>query len=108
FLAKLAPADIGLEACGASHHWARELRKLGHRVKLVPPQHVKPYVARGKNDKNDAEAICEAMSRPKLRGRLVPIKSVEQSAGQMLLGVRDSLIKRRTQLCNTIRGHASE
>jgi transposase len=108
FMAKLPAADVGLEACGASHHWARELRKLGHRVRLLPPQHVKPYVSRGKNDKNDAEAICEAMSRPKLRGRLVPVKSVEQSAGQMLLGVREHLIKRRTQLGNTIRGHAAE
>jgi transposase len=108
FLATLEVGEIGLEACGASHHWARELRKLGHRVVLVPPQYVKPYVARGKNDKNDAEAICEAMSRPRVRERLVPVKSLEQSAGQMLVRVRDSLIKRRTQLTNTIRGHAAE
>jgi transposase len=108
FMERLSPTDVGLEACGASHHWARELQKQGHQVKLVPPQHVKPYVSRGKNDKNDAEAICEAMSRPKVRRRLVPIKSAEQSAGQMLLGVREGLIKRRTQLGNAIRGHASE
>jgi len=109
FMAKLEPTVIGLEACGASHHWARELGRLGHRVMLIPPQAVKPYVSPGrKNDKNDAEAICEAMSRPRVRARLVPVKSVEQSASQMLMGVRDSLLKRRTQLCNTIRGHAAE
>jgi len=105
---KLEPTSIGLEACGASHYWARELQALGHRVMLIPPQYVKPYVGRNKNDKVDAEAICEAMSRPKVQQRLVPAKSVEQSAGQMLLGVRDSLIKRRTQLSNAIRGHAAE
>ncbi len=108
FLAKLEPTLIGLEACGASHHWARELQKLGHQVVLIPPQYVKPYVGRNKNDKTDAEAVCEAMSRPKVQERLVPIKSLEQSAAQMLLGVRESLIKRRTQLTNTIRGHAAE
>jgi transposase len=108
FFAKLEPTVIGLEACGASHHWARELQKAGHQVVLIPPQYVKPYVGRNKNDKIDAEAVCEAMSRPKVRERLVPIKSVEQSAAQMLLGVRESLVKRRTQLTNTIRGHAAE
>ena len=87
-LAKAGADEIGLEACGAVHHWARELGKLGHQVVLVPPQYVKPYVVRSKNDKADAEAICEAMSRPKVRERLVPIKSAEQSAGQMLIGMR--------------------
>jgi len=108
FLSSLEVGEIGLEACGASHHWARELRQLGHSVVLVPPQYVKAYVARGKNDKNDAAAICEAMSRPRVRERLVPIKSLDQSAGQMLLRVRESLIRRRTQLSNSIRGHAAE
>jgi len=108
FFAKLEPTEVGLEACGASHHWARELQKLGHQVVLIPPQYVKPYVGRNKNDKIDAEAVCEAMSRPKVQDRFVPIKSVEQSAAQMLLGVRESLVKRRTQLTNTIRGHAAE
>ncbi len=108
FFAKLEPTLVGLEACGASHHWARELQQLGHQVMLIPPQYVKPYVGRNKNDKTDAEAVCEAMSRPKVQERLVPIKSVEQSAAQMLLGVRESLVKRRTQLTNTIRGHAAE
>jgi transposase len=108
FFTKLEPTLVGLEACGASHHWARELQKLGHKVVLIPPQYVKPYVGRNKNDRIDAEAVCEAMSRPKVQERFVPIKSVEQSAAQMLLGVRESLIKRRTQLTNTIRGHAAE
>jgi transposase len=108
FFAKLEPTLVGLEACGASHHWARELLKLGHQVMLIPPQYVKPYVGRNKNDRIDAEAVCEAMSRPKVQERLVPIKSVEQSAAQMLLGVRESLVRRRTQLTNTIRGHAAE
>jgi transposase len=102
------PTVIGLEACGASHHWARELGKLGHTVMLIPPQYVKGYVARGKNDKIDAEAICEAMSRPRVQQRQVPAKSLDQSAGQMLLRTRDNLIKRRTQLSNSIRGHAAE
>ena len=108
FFTKLEPTLVGLEACGASHHWARELVKLGHQVVLIPPQYVKPYVGRNKNDRSDAEAICEAMGRPKLQERFVPIKSIEQSAAQMLLGVRESLVKRRTQLTNTIRGHAAE
>ena len=108
YLAKLGPTEIGLEACGASHYWARELRALGHEVVLLPPQHVKPYAGRNKNDKIDAEAICEAMSRPRVRQRFVAIKSAEQSAAQMLLGTRDGLLHRRTQLSNTIRGYAAE
>jgi transposase len=108
FLGKLEPTVIGMEACGGSHHWGRELQKLGHQVILLPPQYVKPYVARGKNDKADAEAICEAMSRPRIRQRFVAVKSADQAAAQMLLGTRDSLIKRRTQLANTIRGYAAE
>jgi transposase len=77
-------------------------------VRLLPPQHVKPYVGLNKNDKIDAAAICEAMSRPKIRERFVAVKSAEQSAAQMLLGTRDGLLNRRTQLSNTIRGHAAE
>jgi transposase len=99
---------VALEACGASHYWAREVRALGHEVMLLPPQHVKPYAGHNKNDKIDAAAICEAMSRRRVRARLVPVKSVEQSAGVMLMGIREGLLKRRTQLCNTIRGHAAE
>lgn len=108
FFAKLAPTWVGMEACGGSHYWARELRVLGHEVALIPPQYVKPYVDRGKNDAADAEAICEAMSRPKVARRLVAVKTVEQQAGQMLIGVRENLLKRRTQVSNAIRGYASE
>ena len=110
--AKLPPTRIGLEACGASHHWARVLRGLGHEVMLIPPQYIKAYVKRGKNDAIDAEAICEAMSRPTMR--FVPVKTVEQQAALVLgldprmLGVRDLLIKQRTMLINAIRGHAAE
>lgn len=106
FFASLPPAEIGLEACGASHHWARMLTALGHRVRLVPPQYVKPYVKRGKSDSLDAEAICEAMSRPSMS--FVPIKTEEQQAGAMLLTVREGLVKQRTALINMIRGHAAE
>src|SRR5258708_7111657 len=108
FVAKLARTKIGVEACGASHYWARQLQALGHEVVLLPPQHVKPYVGRNKNDKIDAAAICEAMSRPRVRERFVAVKSAEQSAAQMLLGTRDGLLHRRTQLSNTMRGHAAE
>src|SRR6266849_1230861 len=106
FFGKLAPARIGLEACGASHHWARVLRGLGHAVVLIAPQYVKPYVKRGKNDAIDAAAICEAMSRPGMR--FVPIKSAEQQASLMVLRVRDLLVKQRTAVINAIRGHAAE
>jgi transposase len=106
FFGKLAPARIGLEACGASHHWARMLRCLRHEVVLLPAQYIKPYVKRGKNDAIDAAAICEAMSRPGMR--FVPIKSAEQQAALMLLKVRDLLVKQRTMLINAIRGHAAE
>jgi transposase len=106
FFAKLAPTVIAIEACGASHHWARLLQSLGHTVKLIAPQLVKPYVKRGKNDTADAEALCEAMSRPTMR--FVPVKTTEQQAGLMLVGVRDRLIRNRTQLANAIRGRAAE
>jgi len=116
FFGKLPPTRIGLEACGASHHWARVLGGLGHDVVLLPPQYIKPYIKRGKNDAIDAwafspracpvGAICEAMSRPGMR--FVAIKSAEQQAGLMLLRVRDLLVKQRTMLINAIRGHAAE
>ena len=106
FFAKLEATRVGLEACGAAHYWARELRKLGHEVVLLPPQYVKPYVKRNKNDSADAEAICEAMSRPTMR--FVAVKTAEQQAALMLAGTRDALIRRRTQLTNTIRGYAAE
>ncbi len=106
FFEKLAPAVIAIEACGASHHWARLLQSFGHTVKLIPPQLVKPYVKGGKNDAADAEALCEAMSRPTMR--FVPVKSPEQQAALMLVSVRDRLVRNRTQLANAIRGHAAE
>ena len=106
FFGKLPPTVIAIEACGASHHWARMLGSLGHEVRLIPPQYVKPYVKRGKNDAADAEALCEAASRPTMR--YVPGKSSEQQAALMMVGVRDRLIKNRTQLANAIRGYAAE
>jgi transposase len=96
FFQKLAPRVIAIEACGASHHLARLLQSFGHTVKLIAPQLVKPYVKRGKNDAADAEALCEAMSRPTMR--FVPVKTAEQQAALMLVGVRDRLIRNRTQL----------
>lgn len=106
FFAGLPPVLVGLEACGGSHHWARVLHKLGHEVRLLPPQYVKPYVKRGKNDARDAEAICEALGRPSMR--FVPMKSAEGQAALMLHGARDLLVKQRTMLVNAIRGHAAE
>src|ERR1700676_2042437 len=106
FFAKLPPTVIGMEACGAGHYWARELRKLGHEVKLMAPQHVKAYVKRNKNDGRDAEGLCEAMSRPTMQ--FVPVKSEEQQAALMLAGERHKLMTRRTQLSNAIRGYAAE
>ena len=106
FFKKLAPSEIALEACGSSHHWARELIALGHEVRLIPPQYVKPYVKRAKNDRNDAEAICEAAGRPGMR--FVPVKSADQQAQGMVLKVRETLIHQRTQLVNALRGHAAE
>jgi transposase len=106
FFAKLPPSVIGMEACGASHHWARVLAQFGHEVKLIAPQHVKPDVLRNKNDGRDAEGVCEAMSRPRMR--FVPVKTAEQQAALMLAGLREQMVARRTQLSNTIRGYAAE
>jgi transposase len=108
FFGRLPPTLVAIEACGASHYWARELRSLGHEVAMIPPQYVKPYVQRGKSDAADAEAICEAASRPKLQKNFVPIKSPEQQGAQMLTRVRNQFIGRRTQLANSIRGYAAE
>jgi transposase len=106
FFEALAATVIGIEACGASHHWARILRSFGHEVKLIAPQLVKPYVKRGKNDTADAEALCEAMSRPTMR--FVPVKTAEQQAALMMVSLRDRLIRNRTQLSNAIRGYAAK
>lgn len=106
FFGRLPPCLVALEACGASHHWARELRAMGHEARLIAPQLAKPYVMRGKNDAADAAALCEAASRPRMR--FVPVKTPEEQAALMLVGIRDGLIRRRTQLSNSIRGHAAE
>jgi transposase len=106
FFGKLDPCLVGIEACGTSHYWARELSALGHTVKLMPPAYVKPYVKRGKTDAGDAEAICEAVTRPTMR--FVAIKSPEQQAVLALHRVRDLLIRQRTQLVNMIRGQLAE
>lgn len=106
FFAKLPPCLIGIEACASSHYWARELVALGHDVKLMPAQYVTPYVKRGKNDAADAEAICEAVTRPTMR--FVGIKSPEQQSAMMLHRVRLILSRQRTQLSNALRAHLSE
>ncbi|MGE5203346.1 MAG: IS110 family transposase [Acidobacteriota bacterium] len=106
FFASLPRTVIGIEACGGAHHWARVLQGLGHEVRLLPPQYVKPYVKRGKNDMADAAAICEAMSRPSMR--FVPVKTAANQAELMLHGARDLLTKQRTMLLNAVRGHAAE
>jgi transposase len=106
FFESLPPTLIAIEACAASHHWARLLKSFGHEVKLIAPQLVKPYVKRGKNDAADAEALCEAASRPTMR--FVPVKSPEQQAALMLMGLRGRLVRNRTQLLNAIRGYAAE
>lgn len=106
FFANLSPCVVGMEACGGSHYWARGLSRLGHTVRLIAPQFVKPYVKSNKNDANDAEAICEAVSRPQMR--FVPAKSVEQQDIQSLHRVRSRLVSLRTGLANQIRGLLSE
>ncbi len=106
FVRKLAPSLIGMEACATAHHWARELTRLGHTVRLMPASYVKAYVKRSKNDAADAAAICEAVTRPSMR--FVPIKSVEQQAALMLHRVRDLLVRQRTQLINALRAHLAE
>lgn len=100
------PMLIGMEACGGAHYWARELSKQGHTVKLMAPQHVKPYVKSSKNDKNDAEAICEAVSRPSMR--FVSVKTIEQQDMQCVHRVRERLIRSRTALTNEVRGLLAE
>jgi transposase len=106
FVAKLPPCLIGMEACATSHHWARELSKLGHEVKLIPPAYVKAYVKRQKNDAADAAAICEAVTRPSMR--FVPVKSAEQQSTLAVHRTRSLLISQRTQLINALRAHLAE
>ena len=106
FFARVPRALVGIEACPGGHHWARELRSLGHDVRLIPPQYVRPFVKTNKNDAADAEGICEAVVRPNMR--FVPIKSVEQQAAMMLHRTRALLLRQRTQLINAVRGHLAE
>ncbi|MGF7156354.1 IS110 family RNA-guided transposase [Novosphingobium gossypii] len=106
FFAKLSPCLVGVEACGTSHHWARELVGLGHKVRLMPPAYVKPYVKRGKNDAADVEAICEAVTRPTMR--FVAVKSREQQSALSLHRARSLLVGQRTQLVNMIRATLAE
>lgn len=103
---KLAPCLVGMEACGSAHYWARELSRLGHDVRLMAPQFVKPYVKRGKNDANDAEAICEAVSRPNMR--FVAAKTVDAQTMQAEHRIRARLVRARTALSNEIRGLLAE
>lgn len=106
FFQNLSPCLIGMEACASSHFWARTLMAMGHEVKLIAPQFVKPYVKGNKNDANDAEAICEAVSRPNMR--FVPVKTVEQQDIQALHRIRQEQVRQRTALVNQIRGLLSE
>jgi transposase len=106
FFTDLPPCLVGMEACASAHHWGRELMKLGHAVKLIPPSYVKPYVRRGKNDAADAEAICEAVTRPNMR--FVPVKTTDQQAVLMLHRTRALLIRQRTMLANAFRAHLAE
>jgi transposase len=106
FFASLPPCLVGIEACGTAHHWAREIAALGHEVRLLPAAYVKPYVKRGKTDAADAEAICEAVTRPSMRA--VPIKSAEHQAALLLHRTRDLLVRQRTGLINAVRGHMAE
>jgi transposase len=106
FFAELAPCLIGMEACASAHYWARELQALGHEVRLIPPQYVRPFVKTNKNDAADAEAICEALVRPTMR--FAAVKSAGQQSVLMLHRSRDLLVRQRTMLINALRGHCGE
>ena len=106
FLASQPRCLVAMEACGSAHYWGREIGRLGHEVKIIPPVYVKPFVKRQKNDSSDAEAICEAASRPAMR--FVAVKTQEQQARGMLFRTRDLLESRRTQTINALRGHLAE
>ena len=106
FFADLPPCLVGMEACASAHHWARELQALGHEVRLIPPQYVRPFVKTNKNDAADAEAICEAVGRPTMR--FAAVKSAEQQSVLMLHRARELLVRQRTMVINALRGHCAE
>lgn len=106
FFASLPKCLVGMEACGSAHHWGRELSALGHEVRLMSPAYVKPYVKRQKNDAADAAAICEAVTRPSMR--FVTLRSIDNQAMLMHHKVRETLVRQRTQILNTLRGHLAE
>ena len=106
FFSKLPRCVVGMEACATAHYWARELRELGHEVRLMPAQYVKAYVKRNKNDAADAEAICEAVMRPTMR--FVPVKTADQQAAVLLHRGRERLVRQRTMLANALRAHLAE
>jgi transposase len=106
FFKTLPPCLVGMEACGSAHYWAREIMALGHRVKLMPPSYVKPYVKRSKSDAADAAAICEAVTRPTMR--FVPVKSAEQQSVLLLHRTRSLLMRQRTMTVNALRAHLAE
>jgi transposase len=106
FFQKLPPCLVGIEACASSHYWSRQLQALGHTVRLMPPAYVKPYVKRQKNDAADAEAICEAVTRPNMR--FVPTKTPEQQSCMMLHRTRHLFIRQQTAIINSIRAHLAE
>jgi len=106
FFEALPPCLVGMEACATAHYWARQISALGHDVRLMPPSYVKAYVRRQKNDAADAEAICEAVTRPTMR--FVPVKSAERQGVLVLHRARELLVRQRTMLINAIRGHCAE
>jgi transposase len=106
FFAELAPCLVGFEAGATAHHWAREIQALGHEVRLILPQYVKPFVKTNKNDVADAEAICEALARPTMR--FAGVKSAEQQSALLLHRSRELLVRQRTMLINALRAHCAE